>query len=380
MLKDVSVDIRLGEVVGVIGRNGSGKSTLLKILSRITPPTEGEFHLRGRLGSLLEVGTGFHPELTGRENVFLNGILLGMTRREIAKNLDDIFSFAGVEKFADTPVKRYSSGMYVRLAFAVAAHLETEILILDEVLAVGDQAFQRRCLGKVGEVARSGRTVLIVSHNLSVVQSSCTVGVLLQGGRLIAHDKISTIIRTYAVMDQASNGFREWPDAATAPHFMDKAVRLVSIGRCSIRKAGRRPSTPSTSRSRSKRSTRVIRPEHVASIHLYFRNELGQTIFVTMDDAFTKWHGQKQPVGIHRARCRVPGGLLSDGMLRVEYLICTHPTTGEHVTEPDALVLTITDALRPSPVRGAWYREWPTAMVRPYLEWEYLREPVSRVA
>src|SRR5277367_4813158 len=176
-LKDVSFEIKRGESVGIIGRNGAGKSTLLKLLSRITEPTTGRIELEGRVSSLLEVGTGFHPELTGRENIFLNGAILGMSGVEIRKKFDEIVAFAEIEKFLDTPVKRYSSGMYMRLAFAVSAHLEPEILIVDEVLAVGDAAFQKKCLGKMGEVARGGRTVLFVSHNLSMVQQLCTKGV-----------------------------------------------------------------------------------------------------------------------------------------------------------------------------------------------------------
>ncbi|MGC8669458.1 MAG: ABC transporter ATP-binding protein, partial [Chthonomonadales bacterium] len=173
-LKDVSFEVQPGEVVGIIGRNGAGKSTLLKILSQITEPTEGRVEMRGRVASLLEVGTGFHPELTGRENIYLNGAILGMTRREIDRKFDEIVDFSGVERFIDTPVKRYSSGMYLRLAFAVAAHLDPEILIVDEVLAVGDAAFQKKCLGRMGEVARSGRTVLFVSHNMAAVKALCT--------------------------------------------------------------------------------------------------------------------------------------------------------------------------------------------------------------
>src|ERR1700677_3494293 len=181
-LKDVSFEVKQGEVLGIIGRNGAGKSTLLKILSRITEPTKGRVTLRGRVASLLEVGTGFHPELTGRENLFLNGAILGMTRREVRRKFDEIAAFAEVERFLDTPVKRYSSGMYMRLAFAVAAHMEPEILLVDEVLAVGDAAFQKKCLKKMGEVARGGRTVLFVSHNLAAVQSLCPVAIHLRGG------------------------------------------------------------------------------------------------------------------------------------------------------------------------------------------------------
>ncbi len=183
-LKDVSFEVKRGEVLGIIGRNGAGKSTLLKILSRVTAPTSGEVRVKGRIASLLEVGTGFHPELTGRENVFLNGAILGMTKMEIRKRFDEIVSFAEIEKFADTPVKRYSSGMYVRLAFAVAAHLESEILIVDEVLAVGDAAFQEKCLGKMETVAGEGRTVLLVSHNMSTIQQLCKRAILFRNGQM----------------------------------------------------------------------------------------------------------------------------------------------------------------------------------------------------
>jgi len=183
-LKDVSFKVQSGDVVGIIGRNGAGKSTLLKILSRITEPTSGEIKLYGRVSSLLEVGTGFHPELTGRENIYLNGTILGMRKQEIDRKFDEIVAFSEIEKFLDTPVKRYSSGMYVRLAFAVAAHLEPEILLVDEVLAVGDAAFQKKCLGKMGDVAKEGRTVLFVSHNMAAVQSLCARSLLIESGKL----------------------------------------------------------------------------------------------------------------------------------------------------------------------------------------------------
>ena len=197
-LKDVSFEIKQGEVVGIIGRNGAGKSTLLKILSRITEPTEGRVRIRGRVASLLEVGTGFHPELTGRENIFLNGAILGMTRSEIKAKFDEIVAFAEIEKFLDTPVKRYSSGMYVRLAFAVAAHLEPEILVVDEVLAVGDAEFQRKCLGKMKDVAgNQGRTVLFVSHNMPSVQQLCSSGLMLSGGEVVMRAPIENTITHY---------------------------------------------------------------------------------------------------------------------------------------------------------------------------------------
>ncbi|WP_083522074.1 ABC transporter ATP-binding protein [Desulfovibrio fairfieldensis] len=196
-LKDVSFDIMPGDRVGIIGRNGAGKSTLLKLLSRITEPTTGRITLRGRVASLLEVGTGFHPELTGRENIYLNGAILGMTRSEVRRKFDEIVDFAGVEKFLDTPVKRYSSGMYVRLAFAVAAHLEPEILIVDEVLAVGDAAFQKKCLGKMEAVSKEGRTVLFVSHNMAAVQQLCQKGILLENARLKVNSSVEMAIDMY---------------------------------------------------------------------------------------------------------------------------------------------------------------------------------------
>lgn len=196
-LKDVSFEVKQGDVVGIIGRNGAGKSTLLKILSRVTGPTAGNIKIKGRVVSLLEVGTGFHPELTGRENVYLNGTILGMRKAEIDKKFDEIVAFAEIEKFIDTPVKRYSSGMYVRLAFAVAAHLDPEILIVDEVLAVGDANFQKKCLGKMNEVSKAGRTVLFVSHNMTAVGDLCNKGILLQNGMVKAIDKIDKIITKY---------------------------------------------------------------------------------------------------------------------------------------------------------------------------------------
>ncbi len=226
-LQDVTFDVMPGQVVGVVGRNGAGKSTLLKILSRIVEPTAGRVEVRGRIGSLLEVGTGFHPELSGRENVYLNGSILGMTRREIDRKFAEIVAFAEVERFLDTPVKRYSSGMSVRLAFAVAAHLEPEILVVDEVLAVGDAAFQRKCLGKMGEVARNGRTILLVSHNTGTVRTLCSHGVYLSGGRAVAAGPVDAVLAEYLKGQQADA--RPEYDLSAAPRPAGKQAILRSV-------------------------------------------------------------------------------------------------------------------------------------------------------
>jgi lipopolysaccharide transport system ATP-binding protein len=221
-LKDISIKVKQGEVIGIIGRNGAGKSTLLKVLSRITEPTKGRIRINGRVGSLLEVGTGFHPELTGRENIFLNGAILGMTRQEIKKKFDEIVAFAEVEKFLDTPVKRYSSGMYVRLAFAVAAHLEPEILLIDEVLAVGDAAFQKKCLGKMKNVsAKEGRTILFVSHQLGAIAQLCNSAFLIDKGELVQNGSVQHVLNYY--MNLSANGVRGF-EADEASRFKDVAI------------------------------------------------------------------------------------------------------------------------------------------------------------
>jgi lipopolysaccharide transport system ATP-binding protein len=231
-LKDVNFDIKKGEVVGIIGRNGAGKSTLLKILSRITEPTSGQIDLYGRVGSLLEVGTGFHPELTGRENIYLNGAILGMKRSEIRGFFDEIVEFAGVNQFLDTPVKRFSSGMYVRLAFAVAAFLESHITVVDEVLAVGDAEFQEKCLGKMRDMSRSGRTVLFVSHNMTAIRSLCSQAILLSGGKVVQQADVETCIRQYSDRaDRANTGVWERNGKPVTSSLIVQSVHVAVSGR-----------------------------------------------------------------------------------------------------------------------------------------------------
>lgn len=241
-LREVSFDVNQGERIGIIGGNGAGKSTLLKVLSRITEPTSGRVRIRGRVASLLEVGTGFHPELTGRENIFLNGAILGMARREIRRKFDEIVDFAEVGRFIDTPVKRFSSGMYVRLAFAVAAHLEPDVLVVDEVLAVGDAPFQRKCLGKMGEVSSQGRTVLFVSHNMAALVGLCSRAILLRGGRLEGDGPASEVVRRYIDCGTQRSGEKVWDDPGVAPE-----AKSSGCGPCGAFQAGRQRATwPST--------------------------------------------------------------------------------------------------------------------------------------
>jgi lipopolysaccharide transport system ATP-binding protein len=266
-LRDVSFDVQAGEVVGIIGRNGAGKSTLLKILSRITPPTRGHMRLRGRVASLLEVGTGFHPELTGRENIYLNGAMLGMTRAEIQSKFDEIVAFSEVEQFLDTPVKRYSSGMYVRLAFGVAAHLEPEILIVDEVLAVGDAQFQKKCLGKMKEVSTgSGRTVLFVSHNMAAVQSLCSRAVVMRNGQVEYCGEVGTAIRHYS--DQAAQSGSAIAPQQTGPFECLSAQVAGPDGREPV------PLQPATVRIRFTTQEAC----YAAAVHCYIEDAFGTLI------------------------------------------------------------------------------------------------------
>ena len=305
-LKDINLEVRQGEVVGIIGRNGAGKSTLLKILSRITPPTTGSITYNGRIASLLEVGTGFHRELTGRENILLNGSILGMKRAEIAKKFDEIVAFAEVEKFIDTPVKFYSSGMYVRLAFAVAAHLEPEILILDEVLAVGDATFQKKCLGKMGDVARQGRTVIFVSHNMGAVSRLCARGIWLEQGRMRSVGLVDRVISEYTQNALSGNAELAFPPELSK-RMQFSAIRLLD-----------HQGNPATELDRN-------HPFQVQMDYVVRESTSGAHVGVMLDqaDGVAVWHTvdidtipqgelNRQP-GVYRAHVKFPGGLLNAG-------------------------------------------------------------------
>ena len=368
-LKDVNFDIQKGEVVGIIGRNGAGKSTLLKVLSRITEPTTGQIDLYGRVGSLLEVGTGFHPELTGRENIYLNGAILGMNRKEIAREFDAIVDFSGTEKFLDTPVKRYSSGMYVRLAFAVAAHLNPEILIVDEVLAVGDAEFQKKCMGKMKDVAHSGRTILFVSHNMTAIAALCSHVVWMDGGKVRDYDTTRRIVSSYMSASYAQNTDRSWEISEDAPGNNQVRIWKARVG------ADERPRSEAV----TVRTPLVIEFEYenyvpgaCLNLSIVVTNEEGAAVFNSFPITEPEWNGRPFPAGVFRSSCYVPGDLLNDGTYSVDlYVVRDYANVVYHHAE------ILSFEVQDSPdLRGAWHGDWIGA-VRPNLRWktQLLREP-----
>ncbi len=361
-LQDVSFEVQRGEAVGIVGHNGAGKSTLLKILSRITEPTVGYADIYGRLSSLLEVGTGFHPELTGRENIYLNAAILGMKASDIERKFDEIVAFAEVEKFIDTAAKHYSTGMYLRLAFSVAAHLEPEILLVDEVLAVGDASFQKKCLGKMEDVAKQGRTVLFVSHNMAAVEGLCQKVVWLQHGRIHqigdSHEIVPLYLRTAleTITEQC------WDDPNTAPG--NDKVRLHRV--CV------RPADKDALGSINIRTPYVIEFEYWnmvpdsrldLSFHLY--NEQGIMVFNHNTYLEQAWHGRPRPKGLFRSTCFIPGDLMNDGEHKVN-LVVTSDQAQAIYKHSDLLAFTVLDAPE---MRNAWHGRWPGA-VRPNLKWK----------
>lgn len=352
-LKDLNFKVNQGEVMGVIGRNGAGKSTLLKILSQITPPTEGEVILRGRVGSLLEVGTGFNPELTGRENIFLNGAILGMKKAEVKRKFDEIVDFAQVEKFLDTPTKFYSSGMYMRLAFAVAAHLEPEILIVDEVLAVGDAEFQKKCLGKMNSVAHEGRTVLFVSHNMTALKSLCHKAVLLENGRVVKKGDVEAVANYY-LNKNTSQTERIWKDKDTAPG--NESVRMhyakIVAGRHDVHELY--VDTPFKLEFAFWNNLEKSR----LNFSMTISNTDGVVVFNTISESETF---QK---GLVKGSCLIPENLLNDEKYRVMIMITKDRSTPLFFME-DVLLFEIKDVPRMEGWQGKWQ-----GVIRPHLQWK----------
>ncbi len=364
-LDGLSFEVKRGEVVGIIGRNGAGKSTLLKILSRITEPTQGYAEMHGRVGSLLEVGTGFHPELTGRENIYLNGAILGMRKVEIESKFDEIVAFSGVEKFIDTPVKHYSSGMYLRLAFAVAAHLEPEILLVDEVLAVGDLEFQKKCLGKMQDVGKHGRTVLFVSHNMQAVSSLCHRAILLDGGKIAADGVVEEVVSKYLRWGTNTTGEVKWQfDNAPA----NDVARLIRIRACD-EQAVTRDSFDIRKPIGVEIEYQVVKPNIWFTPSIQVANELGVLLFNSAAQIDPDWENCYPEPGLYRSTCWIPGNFLAEGLLTVRVTLwgfSRPPHKG--VVVHDAVMFHVYDNIEGDSVRGRTTGGYP-GVVRPKLEW-----------
>jgi len=377
-LRNISFEIKQGEVVGIIGRNGAGKSTLLKILSRITEPTHGRIRIKGRVASLLEVGTGFHQELTGRENIFLNGAILGMTRVEIKLKFDEIVAFSGIEKFLDTPVKRYSSGMYVRLAFAVAAHLEPDILIVDEVLAVGDAQFQKKCLGKMDEVAKKqGRTVLFVSHSMPAITRLCSHTIFLVKGELAAAGRPHEIVRHYLSDGTNHPAERVWTERE-APG--DSVARLQRVRVCDQHGNLREAFKTTEPVEIEIDYWCLVRDERIV-VSLHFVNEEGTILFCSNDWNDVSWWGTPRQKGLVRARCMVPAHLLAEGRINILAALCTYNPDAIHALEQDVVSFQVIEDPDSRTARGEYAGVWP-GVLRPWLQWKanYISEAASREA
>jgi len=368
-LKDISFEVNRGEVLGIIGKNGSGKSTLLKILSRITEPSSGLVEIHGKISSLLEVGTGFHPELTGRENIYLNGSILGMRRQEIKKKFDDIVAFSEIGKYIDTPVKRFSSGMYVRLAFAVAAHLEPEILILDEVLAVGDVQFQKKCLGKMENLAGSGRTVLFVSHSMASIKSLCQRTILLDKGHVIDDGPTERVVKHYLGADMNISAERVWHDVESAPG--DKVVHLKAV-----RAKNKRGQISAEFNIQEpiyvEMELWVLQDGFAFDEFFRFYDESGLFLFSSYNNLNPEWHNRNRPAGIYHGVCCIPANFLTEGTITVWAAVVTAPRT-LRTLQIDAISFHVYDP-GSGGARGDYKVDWPGGAIRPILEWktEYL--------
>ena len=360
-LKDVSFEVKQGDRVGIIGRNGAGKSTLLKILSRITEPTKGRVRIKGRVGSLLEVGTGFHPELTGRENIFLNGAILGMTKAEIKRKFDEIVDFAEIEKFLDTPVKRYSSGMYVRLAFSVAAHLDPEVLLIDEVLAVGDTQFQKKCIGKMKDVRSSSQTILFVSHNMTAVRALCNRAILVKQGCLAKDGCPTDVVGEYMDNFSSQSRVREWKDEEKAPKNSTATIRKVSI--CDA--GGEEIDRVFTDTDFHVEIDYTVNVDGSSvGLTVVFNDSENNCVFGSINNHEINFYGKSMKKGVYKSICSVPANLFNNGFYFINITIF-----GKNYSDPvivsDALSIEIFDGIK---VRGDFHGVY-AGTFRPLLNW-----------
>ena len=364
-LRDVSFEVKRGEVLGIIGRNGSGKSTLLKILSRITEPTTGEVLIKGRVGTLLEVGTGFHPELTGRENIYLNGAILGMKRTEIKCKFDEIVAFSEVDKFIDTPVKHYSSGMYLRLAFAVAAHLEPEILLVDEVLAVGDASFQKKCINKMREAGNEGKTVLFVSHNMQAITLLCRRAMLLDKGLIINDAPAHSAVSQYLNPGLLPSALQEWTDPSTAPG--DDVVRLRSV--CVRDDKGKVTDSITINRPMTIEMVYdVIEPGNILIPNCNIYNNDGLHVFTTVEQDHL-WKNRPRPAGSYVSKVWIPANILAEGTFFAGTGVAApQHYEAQHFFVRDSVCFHVIEAGGVNTARGEWIGKMG-GIIRPLLKW-----------
>ena len=370
-LKDISVEIKQGEAVGIIGKNGAGKTTLLKILARITSPTTGHVDLHGRVGALLEVGTGFHPELTGRENIYLNGAILGMRKADIDRRFDQIVDFSGVETFIDTPVKHFSSGMHMRLAFSVAAHLEPDILIVDEVLAVGDAEFQRKCLNKMEDAGQSGRTVLFVSHNMAAITRHCDRAILLDSGAMVEDGPVNRVVSDYLMTAMGKTAHQQWPEVESAPG--NECVRLLSV-RVVDDERKTAQSIDMRRRVGIEITFRILKKQmrFVPAIEVFAAN--GIKILNALDTS-ARWR-EPQEGGDYQSIAWIPGNLLNEGsLIATVYLMDIHDYSTKPLKlagERDAVAFQVVDSGTGPSAKGDYPQIWRAA-IYPMLVWDTTR-------
>lgn len=364
-LRDISLEVKQGEAIGFIGRNGAGKSTLLKIISRVTSPTKGRIEIHGKMASLLEVGTGFHKELTGRENIYLNATVLGMRKKEVDKKFDEIVEFSGIEKFIDTPIKRYSSGMTVRLAFSVAAHLEPEILIVDEVLAVGDASFQKKCLEKMEDVGKGGRTVLFVSHNLQAITRLCTRVILLENGKIIDDGPAASIVAKYSTSLTSSQlGCREWYNDSDRPG--DDVVQLLAV-RVKDQDGNLLDSLDIRKTVNLEMEFEVLQGGSKLLPHFHLLNETGVKI-MSIVDLDPDWQDKIRPKGTYQTIVTIQGNFFSECTVFVHANLVSLDPVKMHFGAPDAVAFQVVDSQDGNSARGRWVGPMDS-IVRPAFEW-----------
>ena len=363
-LRDINFEVKQGEVLGIIGKNGAGKSTLLKILSRVTAPTTGSIKTRGRIASLLEVGTGFHGELTGRENIYMNGAILGMTKAEIKRKLDEIISFSGCERYIDTPVKRYSSGMTVRLGFAVAAHLEPEILVIDEVLAVGDVEFQKKAIGKMKDLsAGEGRTVIFVSHNMDSIIRLCTRAILIKNGTIVQNGYVGKVIDKYLSTEFGTNSIKKW-NSNVVP---SGPVQILKV-KAHDENFESHENFKITEKLGITLTYKVLKSGNKIHSAFNFYNASGANIFDTHESDTELYHIKKES-GIYTTTVWIYENLFSEGIIVVGVALLTHDPFVVHFHEKDAIAFNMIEDLKASPTRGDYVGRMP-GIIRPNFKWE----------